>query len=176
MTDTPKTVTRTIDYAQDVRSAVEEWVKKHDSPYLKSSVHRQLDASLQANVAKLLGFEKRSGSNWEIDHCNGRAGNSVIGKMIGDMAREACESWAKSVVDDMPEFPEELRKAAEDEYVATFRREMSAHIRSAAKKRAAEIADSIVQDAATVDMLTAEIEEAVTVDEDDADAWGRPIS
>ncbi len=45
-------------------------------------------------LLKLMGFDDRYGNNsWEVDHCNGRAGQSVLGDRIRNAAQLALDSF-----------------------------------------------------------------------------------
>lgn len=52
-------------------------------------IKEKLDDHLDSILAKLLGMDKRWGGEWEVDHCNGRAGNSFIGEEIRSQVQPA---------------------------------------------------------------------------------------
>lgn len=60
---------------------------------IKERVTRELERSYGEIVAISLGFSRDSwgGRKWEVDHCNGRAGQSDIGERIATAARKAVD-------------------------------------------------------------------------------------
>ena len=65
---------------------------------IRQQVVDMLKTSLTNTVLSILGFELRWNGGkptFQIDHCNGRAGNSLIGNMIKEEAAEACKILLK---------------------------------------------------------------------------------
>lgn len=54
---------------------------------IKQRIHKSLNDAFNNILATALGFELDSwNGKWKVDHCNGRAGESTIGKMIAELA------------------------------------------------------------------------------------------
>jgi hypothetical protein len=64
-----------------IACAVEEWKAKNTKEVIKTTVTELLDKESKQLTLKLLGFEDRWGK-WEVDHCNGRGGESAAGDYL----------------------------------------------------------------------------------------------
>ena len=63
-----------------INGAIHEWLQKQNPEAIRKKVFDTLEAAKDEVAPKLMGFNKGSfGRGWEIDHCNGRAGESSIG-------------------------------------------------------------------------------------------------
>jgi len=80
-----------------IASAVAEWKKKHTKEMLTRQVTNLLDKASQEIVMKLLGFDIGYGKTWELDHCNGRAGNSAAGDYLRKAQSAAITEWLSTV-------------------------------------------------------------------------------
>ena len=90
-----------------VTETVEEWKRNNPPEAIKQKALRVLETNTNEIVAKLLGFKQEYGGRWELDHCNGRSGNSPVGVLIAQLHKEAVDEWVKKVV--MPTFsPKDL--------------------------------------------------------------------
>lgn len=65
-----------------VLQAVSDWRAKNTESALKTRVHELLDRNSKEITMKLLGFDSRYVKQWELDHCNGRAGESAAGDYL----------------------------------------------------------------------------------------------
>lgn len=100
-----------------IASAVEQWRTKHTPEQLESRVTTLLNSKSDEIVAKMLGFNYSYG-RWELDHCNGRSGNSAAGDYMRQCHKDAIEKWLAKVT--MPVLPkvinQQLRKSLQAEF------------------------------------------------------------
>ena len=69
---------------QVIKSIRADWTQEK----IQARINVILNKHLQDLVSKSLGFDSRWGG-WEVDHCNGRGGESTVGKIISDLAIKA---------------------------------------------------------------------------------------
>lgn len=106
-----------------IANAIEEWKQKNTATEITKKVATHLDKSAEEILLKLLGFNKNWGSQWELDHCNGRAGNSTAGDFLKEIQGVAIKEWLQQV--KLPEMPAALQKNLQAEmkhqYAKTLR-------------------------------------------------------
>ena len=90
-----------------IAEAVAEWKIRNSEEVLKRRVHALLDESSNEVVMKLLGF-KESWGKWELDHCNGRSGNSPAGEYLKNAQQGAIAEWLKTAA--LPKLPRSRHK------------------------------------------------------------------
>lgn len=125
-----------------VNQAVQEWLKKNDEKKIKRDVEIRLDKHRNEIIHKLLGFNDRWGQ-WEVDHCNGRAGNSAAGDFLRRHAQDKIEAWFKSQI-DFPALPEKAIIDAQAEYMRELKNQLFVNVKHKAKIDAQKIIDDIV--------------------------------
>ena len=116
-----------------IAQAVTEWEQKNTAEVLTQRVHQLLDKSSKEVVMKLLGFNETWGK-WELDHCNGRAGNSAAGDYLKEVQHSAIKDWLQTV--SMPKLDKtvltRLEKQAQSEYLQYINNEVRqlAHVQA----------------------------------------------
>lgn len=66
-----------------INESVNEWLQDQSPEQIRKKVFDALNEARDTIAPKLLGFTKDSwGRGWQIDHCNGRAGESVLGDYL----------------------------------------------------------------------------------------------
>ena len=75
--------------------AKEDYLRENPPEEIKKKMYKEIKASEQEILRKVLGFDTDSWGNkiWKLDHCNGRSGNSFIGSILEQIAREAVNKW-----------------------------------------------------------------------------------
>lgn len=105
-------------------------------------------------VVKLLGFDSRWGE-WDLDHCNGRSGDSAAGDYLRSRAGQAVKAWLDEQAGDLPELPKRAIDSLRREYLAAYESELGRALRQLAQSRAREdvqsVADRVVVPAPRVD-------------------------
>ena len=84
---------------------------------LESEVVQILNSRREEIVCKLLGFNKRYGNEWELDHCNGRAGQSEAGQLLASKIQPTVRAWLEQQAGKMPKLPAEAIAALKKDYV-----------------------------------------------------------
>ncbi len=78
---------------QQFFDAFEKANVKFDSESLTREIIAQLNEERREIVLKLLGFNDNSWGELEVDHCNGRDRESIVGKYLHGQARAAVQAW-----------------------------------------------------------------------------------
>lgn len=125
-----------------IASAVEEWKAAHTEESIKHTVTNLLEKNKEQMVLKLLGFNESWGK-WELDHCNGRAGNSAAGEFLRAVQQTAIEDWmAKLILPTVSKTATaEIQKSANQSY----RYELEKRVREMAVAQANKDAQAIIQ-------------------------------
>lgn len=118
-----------------------DWKKQNDEAALRRRVFSRLDKSADQIVLKLLGF-RPDGHGWEIDHCNGRGGESAAGKFLQNTQNDAVNEWLSNVA--MPVLTAKDRESLEASAKETYLRVLHNQLREKARNRAAKDAQDLV--------------------------------
>ena len=77
-----------------INGAIHEWLEKQNPRDIRKKVFDTLEAAKDEVAPKLMGFNRGSfGRGWEIDHCNGRAGESIIGDYMRKHQQEGIQQF-----------------------------------------------------------------------------------
>ena len=118
-----------------IAAAVDEWQEKNPPDVVKQKVFDRLDAMQDEIAMKLLGF-KQSWGNWEVDHGNGRSGNSAAGDYLRNAQQEAVQEWLKQL--KFPTMSATHKKQIESSISAEYKNRMSSAMRRKAEEKANE--------------------------------------
>lgn len=96
---------------------------------------------LEGAVAKILGFENSwGGSEWRVDHCNGR--QSVMSEYISQQGRNAAASAVSTIataaINELNK-NSKLHEAIKMEFANIFERELKSQLQEHARKTVAEM-------------------------------------
>ena len=81
-----------------INEAIHEWLEKQNPQAIRKKVFDTLEAAKDEVAPKLMGFNKGSfGRGWEIDHCNGRAGESTIGDYMRKHQQEGIQQFIEQL-------------------------------------------------------------------------------
>lgn len=129
-----------------IKKALDTWVKDNlENEKLDKYINVKLNEAKDKIVMKLLGFDDRWSKGWEIDHCNGRSGNSAAGERLRARIGKKLDEWLNQV--DLPEkIPQELMRNLKAEYETELRRSLSNEIIRRAEDRAKELAEQIMNE------------------------------
>ncbi len=129
-----------------IAEAVNAWKKENSAERIKKRTKDLLEKNSQEITLKLLGFDTHWG-RWEIDHCNGRSGNSAAGDFLRKTQAEAINEWLSSL--SLTELSTtqlaEIKKSALDEYSRCIHKYVFEGVREKAKTVAQELIDAITQ-------------------------------
>lgn len=114
-----------------IADAITSWKKQHTAEEITSVIHKKLDAHAEEVMLKMLGFNRDYRGRWEIDHCNGRAGNSPIGDFLKQVQQKAIQDWfSKAAMPTLtPTMQKTIQKVLNDEYVSALMQEAKNHAR-----------------------------------------------
>lgn len=107
--------------ADSIREGIRLWKVKNTKESIIKETTALLDKDKKTIILKLLGFDNRLGRGWELDYCNGRAGNSDMGDTLKSINKKLIDKWVSEI-----EFPE-----LED----TYKKQILAHVNKASKER-----------------------------------------
>lgn len=134
-----------------IAAAVGEWQNANSEEKVKRNVKDLLDKNSKEITMKLLGFNTNYSQEWELDHCNGRSGESAAGDFIRRTQQTAIEEWLKSAT--LPVLDEKtkkrLHKEAVDEYSSVIRQ----RIREFAYKQATQDAADLIKTITVSDQI-----------------------
>ena len=135
------------------REATEAWLEENaDRETVNRSVRRALDARREELVAKLMGFDRRWGSDWEVDHCNGRAGESAAGDFLRSLAVEGVKEWLSEQAGNMPDLPKKAVQALRMEYRDILHDEVRERIAMRAVEKSRQAVERILSEEAGRDL------------------------
>lgn len=127
-----------------ILSAIDKWKDKNKEDDITKKVHKLLDNNSDEITLKLLGFNNSWGK-WELDHCNGRSGESAAGDYLRKVQKHAIEDWLKQV--KLPVLNEtlstQMQKHLKGEYDRHLKQYLSDYAQTQANKDAKEIIDSL---------------------------------
>lgn len=111
---------------------------------LATEISTMLTRERREIVLKLLGFDDRWGK-LEVDHCNGRDNDSIIGRYLRNQAESAVTAWMEEEIRPIFEAKArerlanaEVRKAVEKEFVDRFAHCLRENISREAERLAKE--------------------------------------
>lgn len=130
------------DLLTTVLKSIDQWKEKNSEEALTQRVHKLLDANAETIVLKLLGFDNRW-NKWELDHCNGRKGESAAGDYLRQVQQDAIQDWLKSV--QLPELSKTLSSAMKKELERDYKQYLSQFLYEYARKEADKTAKEIIE-------------------------------
>lgn len=102
---------------------------------IQAKVHRRLDKHADEVLMKLMGFNRDySGGSWNIDHCNGRAGNSNISVFLKESQATAVKEWLSQI--KLPEMSPKFKKNIEKEMQSSYESEVRTIVYSKTRAKA----------------------------------------
>ena len=116
-----------------ISQAVADWKAKNTPEDIKVRVTERLNTNTDEVIFKLLGFNNRW-DKWELDHCNGRSGESAAGQYLRKVQSEAIREWLESV--KIPPMPDSLKKKYQTEFNSRYNARVMQLIQRAAEDQA----------------------------------------
>lgn len=124
-----------------ITQAVANWKTKNTEEVIEERVTKQLDKSCTEITLKLLGFDESWGK-WDLDHCNGRGGESAAGDYLRKVQQAAIQKWLETV--QLPEIPPKLKAATVAEYKSAYQNALRQVLYRLATKQAEEDAQFLI--------------------------------
>ena len=128
-----------------IASAVHQWKADNTTESIKLKVTHLLNKNSEEITKKLLGFT----NNWgklELDHCNGRSGNSAAGDFIRKTQQDAIEAWLSTVImpNLTPALAKSLQKQAQREYDEILRNSVKQRVQAIAARDINTVVEKII--------------------------------
>ena len=136
-----------------INGAIHEWLEKQNPKDIRKKVFDTLEAAKDEVAPKLMGFNKGSfGRGWEIDHCNGRSGESTIGDYMRKHQQEGIQQFIDqlNLVSLHPFSKKEIEDMRKE-----YRQRVINKTREAVRARAEIDADRMVNQISVDDLVTA---------------------
>lgn len=111
-------------------AAALKWLKENE-PKIEQLVRATLNRKVDQVVLKLLGFDHRYES-WQVDHCNGRAGDSAAGDWLRERAGAAVNTWLDEQAGKLPALPAKAVVSLRQSYYDALQHEVSRLLRDRA--------------------------------------------
>jgi hypothetical protein len=132
------------EFLNGIDKAVQQQFNSVSPQAIVDSIIKDFMSQRAEVVSKLMGFEGGNSNRWNIDHCNGRAGNSPI----GDWISEAFSEQIKPII--METFNEMLADGFKDQVKRKLKEElnskMSWGIRNITDDLIKEVARDVARD------------------------------
>ena len=132
---------------ETMATAALEWKRVNTPAVLKKRVVEALNKEADQIVFKLLGFNTRFGDCYELDHCNGRSGESAAGDYLRKHQADAITAWLSQV--PMPVMSQRMKsdlvKEAKDTYLDAVYEAVRQHAKDKADKDVKEILETLSQ-------------------------------
>lgn len=122
-----------------VQEVYDDYIKK-ELPGLQERIYQTCKQHERTYLLGILGFSERWG-RLEIDHCNGRSGNSIIGNELKKAVEDLVKQWTEKA---LAENWEEIQEA-ESLYKEAFARKLREELREQAKEMAKKEAQRIIE-------------------------------
>lgn len=116
-----------------VAQAVNKWQLENTEEKIQKEVYKLLDQSRNEIMFKLMGFDNHWGK-WELDHCNGRAGESLVSNYLKETQKRALYDWLDSF--GQPKINASLQKSL----IAIMQREFERTLKESLARRAQQMA------------------------------------
>ncbi len=124
-----------------IAQAVAAWKLNNTATVVKDKITHLLDANSKEITMKLLGFDNRWNA-WELDHCNGRSGNSAAGDFLRSTQAEAIKEWLAQV--SMPTLDTKTKNKLIKQAQATYEDYLGRAVRAAIERKATADADLVI--------------------------------
>ena len=125
-----------------INSALESWHEANSPEAIRKRVHEQLDKDSKQVVLKLLGFNYNWGNSWELDHCNGRSGNSIIGDYLKKTQEQILHEWFAKI--PLPELNKTETAQLSKSFASAYKEAFRSYISKAAVRKAEADAQALI--------------------------------
>lgn len=124
-----------------IATAVAQWKENNTEASIKKKVTDLLNKNSEELTMKLLGFNDRY-NKWELDHCNGRSGNSAAGDYLRQVQQAAIQEWMKTAT--MPKLSDATVNRLKKEMQSDYEYQLLKSVRDAVSDQATADAKDIV--------------------------------
>lgn len=118
---------------------------------------QEMEVNSRKILLKLIGFNNHWGNDWEVDHCNGRAGQTAVGDAMKQVfiqkTKDFIDEHADKIFSLEKKELDQIIKTLKSEFIANVKRYSQDEIKDAANKFAIEQVNKIVEDAKSSNIL-----------------------
>lgn len=142
-------MSRKKETVETIKDKIEKAIDGHLTPeYIEKRVHEIINKNVNDVILKLLGFDNRWMSNgtYEVDHCNGRSGESFVGDYIRSQASEKLKQWADNTNISEVKLPKSAIQDMEREFVSIYTRKLRESLSNRATYLAQQAAEEYLKD------------------------------
>ena len=147
----PDVLVSVVDVMGWAEEAQQKWMKDNTKESIEKEVYDTLEKRKSEVVAKLLGFDPHWGK-WELDHCNGRSGNSDAGMYLAQCSKHVVKDWLTAQGHDLEnvKLPASLVTSIKKEVLSNakrqFKRELEILLLTRMQEFAQEVIDEYIKD------------------------------
>lgn len=139
--------------ASAVDEAVAQWLEANKPSKIKEKVFAILDRKVEEAVAKHLGFNNRWGDKWEVDHCNGRSGQSYVGEWVSAKVGQAVSQFFEQAnVEQLMPDQQEILDALKKDFLDKVDYEIRGRIRSKAEQHLDTYLNNVLEETSYDDL------------------------
>lgn len=113
--------------------AMHQWSEEQVET-IGTKVRQRLDQHRDEVLMKLMGFDKDYAGRWQIDHCNGRGGNSNISDFLKTTQEANVKEWLSQI--KLPVMSPSFKRDIEKQLQSMYQHEIQNMIYAMAKARA----------------------------------------
>lgn len=125
-----------LEIAATMLASLDKYKEENPPEKIEADTIAKLEESRDEIIAKLLGFDNRWQRGYELDHCNGRSGNSAAGDYLIQHQREAVKDWLANVDLSTVAFTPKM----EETMLERFNKAYSDHLHMLIKNHATNLA------------------------------------
>lgn len=101
---------------------------------IEKTVRDRLDRHSEEVLMKLMGFSRDFQGRWEIDHCNGRGGNSNISDFLKSSQEAAVKEWLTQI--ELPKMSPAFKTKIKEDLRRIYENEINSKVYGMARARA----------------------------------------
>lgn len=119
---------------QEIDAQVHEQLFKLTPQSIEEMVREEIGKHAKNAILSICGFEENWDGKFELDHCNGRAGESLAGDFIRKTARAEVEKWLTEQMGALPKLDRST--------IMSLRKEYKDALRKAIRERVVDLAET----------------------------------
>lgn len=135
-----------------IEEAIQSWKDSNNPTAIKSSVKKKLDDAKENILLQMLGFEYSYRGTFKIDHCNGRAGESMIGTYIKENVQHSLQEYMRTAfpISINEDTQIALQQCTQDEFTKAlhneFRKSVRKHLNDTVATLAQRYTDTLLDE------------------------------
>ena len=126
----------------EINNAITAWQKENTPEKIRKKVTERLNKQVDDALMKILGFNSSYQGGYTLDHCNGRSGQSLVGKQLDEILKVAVIDWISCAT--LPVLSKATMTALKKDAAQIYEREMRSNLREIAARKASSDAEKVV--------------------------------